>query len=166
MEAQPQQVYKALTAPENSMRVLRVIESPDHRSKILEYDRVGSHMQPPRGYIVYRVQFSFDPEKLTVSSHTLDDKPLPGNENYALSSLNGGSETLVEYRSWQCEPQRSGDKPRNEEDLARASSVGLQFQLENIERGIRYTGGPAVPQFRGGQRVYPTAIATPAPSQQ
>jgi hypothetical protein len=166
IEAPPRLVYDALANPQNVLAPQRTIESPDHRSQILEYDHIGGMDPPPGHHVVYRVQYLFDSEHLTVSTRVLNNETRPFNAQFALSPLKNGSATLVYHRSWDCERQRLGDNPRNEEDLARGLSVGLQFQLQNIERGIRYTGGPAVPQFRGGQRVYPTAIATPAPSQQ
>ncbi len=163
MEAPPRKVFDALTHPENSRRVLRIIESPDHRSKILEFDLVFSHMQPPPDkYVVYQVQFLFDPQKLTVSGHMVNDRPLPWNENFALAALRNGAATVVGYASWQCIPERPGDKPRTADGLARDWSAALKWRLENIERSIRYAGGPpASPELRDGQRVYPTAVATP-----
>jgi hypothetical protein len=163
MEAPPAEVFSALAHPENSRRVRRVIESPDHRSKILEFDLVFSHMQPPPDkYVVYQAEFHFDPQKLTVSGHNVDDRPLPWNENYALAAFRNGAETVVGYNSWQCIPERPGDKPRTADSLARDLGALLKWRLENIERSIRYAAGqPASPEFRDGRRVYPTAVATP-----
>ena len=145
----------------------RVIESPDHRSKILEFDLVFSHMQPPPDkYVVYQAEFLFDPQMLTVSGHNVNDRPLPWNENYALAALRNGAETVVGYESWQCFPERRGDKPRTADSLARDGSAELKWRLENIERSIRFSGeSPPSPELRGGQRVYPTPLATPPPPQ-
>lgn len=164
MDAPARQVYEALTYPENWHRSRRVIESPDHRSKTLEFDLVGSHMEPPGQPVVYRVQYSFDPDKRTVSGKMLDDKPLPWNEQFAVTSQGEKKETLVGYRSWECEPERPGDKPKTVEVLTQDLNAGLQFRLDNIERGIRYAAAPpAPPEFRNGRRVYPTPVPTPDP---
>lgn len=162
MEAAPSRVYNALTHPENWHRSLRVVESPDHRSKTLDFDLVGSHMEPASGHVVYRIQYSFDPEKRTVSGKMLDDKPLPWNEQFAVSSPPGRTGSLVAYRSWECEPERRGDKPRTVENLDQGLSAALQFRLDNLERWIG-RGSLAPPEFRDGRRVYPTPVATPAP---
>jgi hypothetical protein len=167
MEAAPSKVYNALTAPENWRRALRVVESPDHRTKTLEFDLVGSKDEPPPDkYVVYQVEYSFDPQELTVSGRMLHDQPLPWNEQYALSPLRSGTETLVKYRSWQCSPERPGDKLRTAGDLARDLGEGFKWRLEGIERPIRYEeSSQEAPQFRNGLRVYPTALATPLPPQ-
>jgi hypothetical protein len=162
MEAPPRQIYDALTYPENWHRSRRVIESPDHRSKTLEFDLVGSHMEPPGPRAIYRVQYRFDPEKRTVSGKMLDDKPLPWNEQFAVTSPGEKTETLVGYRSWECEPERPGHKPRTVESLTQDLNAGLQFRLDNIERGIRYAAAPpAPPEIRNGRPVYPTPVPTP-----
>ena len=122
-------------------------------------------MEPPAGHhVVYRVQYSFDPDKRTVSGKMLDDKPLPWNEQFAVTSPGGKNETLVGYRSWECEPERPGDKPKTVEVLTQDMNAGLQFRLDNIERGIRYAAAPpAPPEFRNGRRIYPTPVPTPDP---
>ena len=162
MEAPPRSVYDALASRQDALAPQRTIESPDHRSKILEYDHIGG-MDPPAGHhVVYRVQCWFDPEHLTFSTRVLNDQRHPDNTQYALSPIRNGTSTLVYYRVWQCARERRGEKPRTTENLDEDLSVGLKFTLENIERPIRYAEAPpAPPQFRDGRRVYPTPLPTP-----
>jgi hypothetical protein len=162
MEASPRSVYEALASPQNVLAPQRTIESPDHRSKIFEYDRIGSGMDPPPGHhAVYRVQHVFDPEHLTMSTRVLNDQPQPDNSQYALSPLRDGSATLVYYRSWRCKPQRRGNNPKNEAELTREFDDGLMFDLGNIERRFQNESATPAPQFRDGRRVYPTPVSTP-----
>ena len=156
MEAPPRSVYNALANRQNTLAPQRIIESPDHRSEIWEYDHIGGMNPPPGHHVVYRVQHLFDPQHLTVSTRVLNDEPLPFNSQYALSPLRNGSATLVYHRSWDCEPQ-----PRKEEDLKRGLDEGLMFELGNIERGFQYELATPAPQFRYGRRVYPTPAPTP-----
>lgn len=78
MEASPRSVYEALANPQNALAPQRTIESPDHRSKILEYDHIGG-MDPPSHHVIYRVQWLFDPEHLTFSTRVLNSEQHPAN---------------------------------------------------------------------------------------
>jgi hypothetical protein len=161
MEAPPRSVYDALANLQNVLAPQRTIESADHRSKILEYDHIGGMEPPPGNHIVYRVQYNFDPEHLTMSTRVLNNEPQPPNAQYALSPLRNGSATLVYRRRWDCERQRPGDNLRNDEDLKRGLDEGLMFELGNIERQFQYQLSEPAPQFRDGRRVYPTPAPTP-----
>jgi hypothetical protein len=156
MEAPPRSVYDALANLQNVLAPQRTIESADHRSKILEYDHIGGMDPPPGNHFVYRVQYNFDPEHLTMLTRVLNNEAQPPNSQYALSPLRNGSATLVYRRRWDCERQ-----PRNEEDLKRGSDEGLMFELGNIERQFQYQLSEPAPQFRDGRRVYPTPVPTP-----
>jgi len=155
MEAPPRSVYDALANLQNVRAPQRTIESADHRSKILEYTHIGG-MDPPSNHIVYRVEYNFDPEHLTMSTRVLNHEAQPFNAQYALSPLRNGSATLVYRRRWDCERQ-----PRNEEDLKRGSDENLMFELGNIERQFQSQSSEPAPQFRDGRRVYPTPVPTP-----
>jgi hypothetical protein len=156
MEAPPRLVYDALANPQNVLAPQRTIESPDRRSKILEYDHIGG-MDPPAGHhVVYRVQYLFDSEHLTVSTRVLNNETQPANAQYALSPLRNGSATLVYHRRWDCERQC-----HNEEDLKRGLDEGLTFEMGNIEKRFQYELATPAPQFRDGRRVYPTPAPTP-----
>jgi hypothetical protein len=161
MEASPRSVYDALANPQNALAPQRTIESPDHRSKIFEYDHIGGMDPPPGHHVVYRVQWLFDPEHLTFSTRVLNSEPHPDSAQYALSPLRNGSATLVYYRGWQCERPRPEDKPKNEADRARELNEFLMFKLGNIEKRFQYESATAAPQFRDGRRVYPTPVPTP-----
>lgn len=156
MEAPPRLVYDALANPQNVLAPQRTIESPDHRSKILEYDHIGGMDPPPGHHVVYRVQQLFDSEHLTLSTRVLNNETQPANAQYALSPLRNGSATLVYHRRWDCERQR-----HNEEDLKRGLDESLTFELENIEKQFQYELATPAPQFRDGRRVYPTPAPTP-----
>jgi hypothetical protein len=156
IEAPPRLVYNALASRQNALAPQRIIESPDHRSEIWEYDHIGGMDPPPGHRVAYRVQHLFDPEHLTVSTRVLNNEQHPANSQYALSRLRNGSATLVYHRSWDC-----GRQPRKEEDLKRGLDEGLMFELGNIERGFQYELATPAPQFRDGRRVYPTPAPTP-----
>ena len=164
MEAPPRSVYDGLANPANALAPQRIFEAPDHRSKILEYDRIGYGMEPPPGHHVYRVQYIFDPDHLTLLVRVLNTQPLPPWTEYALAPLENGKATLVYYRLWQCAVQRPGDKPRTVETLIADLSSGLKFTLENVERPIRFAAAASSAQRHEGPGLSPTPVPTPQPT--
>jgi hypothetical protein len=172
MKGKPRDIFDAFTRPEHwtQMEDLRqVIESSDHRSKILEFDLVFRHMQPDK-VKMYQRQFLFDPQKLTISARMLPPWS-QRSEYYALFPFRDGTETMVVYHSRECSPERPGDKTSTKENLEPFLTASLKRDLENVEveSGVKVANSiaastPAAP-LNGEQRASPTAVATPLPPQ-
>jgi hypothetical protein len=150
----PKETYDVLTHPEKissfiaAARLLRVVESKDGNSKILEWEGPPGRMEPPGGYKVWaRDKCLFNREQMKMSVERFADPPLTTfRTTYQVVPVRRGPGSLITVTDVQC-PSSNSLKEFSSKDsqaeLATESSqraqqfiVGVNAYLITLHRRI------------------------------
>ena len=158
-EAPIARVFDALSHPERvvnyyiSLRLLRVTESKDHRSKVLEWDGTpGEAIHRPKGpitdpsewvagyHVTSREKLVVDPQNFEITREELKD-PFHSElvKHYKLSERGGG--TVISYTETSCSSKNQG---AHEETPEQATS-GFMSVLDFVKTDIAHSDAAKSP---------------------